>query len=522
MQKKEDLKKILWVDDEIDLLKSHVIFLNERGFDVTAVSSGFDAVQEVKKTAFDLVLLDEMMPGMDGLATMAEIKELNPNLPVVMITKNEEEDLMEQAIGKQITDYLTKPVNPSQVLMVAKRILESKKIIRTQFTRDYVEQSNRLRTRLYSPMGPDDWIETHRLLSAWDVEIDRNPDVGFGEMQADFRKECDTEFCKYFEKAYPSWLKSRNHPILSHQVVGEFVIPHLRRKKRVYFIVIDCMRYDQWLTIEPILAEYFQIHKDYYFSILPTATPFSRNSIFAGEFPDVIAEILPNMWRNGGKSDASLNADEDLLLKRQLEKKFVEFDGEIRYAKVLEQKEGETLAKKIATYQSINLMAMVFNFLDLMAHGRSESDILLEIAPDESAFRSLMRSWFMHSSLFAILKYLATMDCKVVITTDHGSILARKETTVKGRKEASTNLRYKYGDNLNCNKREVLLAKNPEDFRLPRFGVSTTYIFAKEDYYFVYPTQYHHYVSKYANTFQHGGISTAEVILPVITLTPKG
>jgi CheY-like chemotaxis protein len=522
MKKKDDSKRILWVDDEIEHLKSHIIFLEERGFKVTAVASGFDAVQEVKRTAFDLVLLDEMMPGMDGLETMEQIKAINPNLPVVMITKSEEENLMNQAIGKQITDYLTKPVNPSQVLMAAKRILESKKIIQNQFTRDYVQQSNQLRNKLYGPMEAEDWIEAHRLLSTWDVEIDKNPDAGLSQMQADFRKECNVEFSKYFEKTYGRWLKSKDHPVLSPQVVGEYVIPHLRKKQKVYFIVIDCMRYDQWLTIEPILAEYFQIEKDQYFSILPTATPFSRNAIFAGEFPDVIAEILPNMWRNGSRPETSLNANEEELLALQLKKKFVELEGEYKYVKILEQREAENLAKRITTYQNVSLMAMVFNFLDLMVHGRSESEILLEIAPDESAFRSLMKSWFMHSSLFAILKYLSTIDCKVVITTDHGSILAKKETTVKGRKEASTNLRYKYGDNLNCNKREALLIKNPEEFRLPRFGVSTTYIFAKEDYYFVYPTQYHHYVSKYANTFQHGGISTEEVILPIITLSPRG
>ncbi len=522
MPRKEESRKILWVDDEIEHLKSHIIFLKQRGFEVTPVSSGFDAIEEVKKGGFDLVFLDEMMPGMDGLATMEEIKAVDPNLPVVMVTKNEEEDLMVQAIGKQITDYLTKPVNPSQVLLVAKRVLESKKIQQDHFTRDYVEQSNKLRMRLYGPMEPDEWIDMHRQLSQWDVEMDKNPDVGFKESHADFRKECNVEFCKYFEKAYPAWLRSKERPKLSPDIFSSYVLPHLRQKQRVYFIVIDCMRYDQWLTIEPIIAEYFQVEKDYYFSIVPTATPFSRNSIFAGEFPDKVAEIMPDMWKNGGKSESSLNADEDKLLERQLKKKFVDLDGEFRYSKVLEQREGETLAKRISTYQNVSLMAMVFNFLDLMIHGRSESEILLEIAPDESAFRSLMRSWFLHSSLLAILKYLATVNCKVVITTDHGSILANKETTVKGRKEASTNLRYKYGDNLNCNEREVYLVKKPEILRLPRFGVSTTYIFAKEDYYFVYPTQYHHYVSKYANTFQHGGISMEEVILPVVTLTPKG
>jgi len=521
MQSKEEVRKILWVDDEIEHLKSHIIFLNDRGFEVTPVSSGFDAVQEVKRTQFDLVFLDEMMPGMDGIATLEQIKAISPNLPVVMVTKSEEENLMEEAIGKQITDYLTKPVNPSQVLLVAKRILESKKLLQNQFTRDYVEQSNKLRMKLFGPMEPEDWIEANRLLSTWDVEIDRNPDVGFSQTQIDFRRECNVEFCKYYEKAYPKWMKSKRRPMLSPDIIGEYVVPHLRKKEKVYFIVIDCMRLDQWLTIESLVSEFFKVDKDYYFSILPTATPFSRNAIFAGEFPDEIDRIIPEIW-GSNRSETSLNAHEEQLLRRQLEKKVVKLDGELRYNKVLDQKEGENLARMIPTYQNVGLMAMVFNFLDLMVHGRSESEILLEIAPDQSAFRSLMKSWFTHSSLFAILKYLSTVDCKIVITTDHGSILANKGTTVKGRREASTNLRYKYGDNLNINKREVVLIKNPELYHLPRFGVSTTYIFAKEEYYFVYPTQYHKYVSKYANTFQHGGISLEEVILPVITLSPRG
>jgi len=522
MKSKDTVKRILWVDDEIELLKSHIIFLKEKGFEVTPVASGFDAIQEIKQNSFDMVLLDEMMPGMEGLATMEEIKAINPNLPIVMVTKSEEEDLMVQAIGKQITDYLTKPVNPSQILMVAKRILESKKIQQNQFTMDYVQQSNRLRVDLSGPLDESGWVEIQKKLSQWNVEIDNNPDVGFAQMQTDFRKECNVEFSKYIEKTYPRWMKSKNRPILSPDIVGEYVVPHLRKKIPTYFIIVDCMRYDQWLTIEPLIADYFRIDKDYYFSILPTATPYARNAIFAGMFPDEIDAKFPRIYNKGVQSGTSLNANEEELLNYQLKKKFVEMDGETHYVKILDQKEGEALARKIPSYQNVGLMAMVFNFLDLMVHGRSESEILLEIAPDESAFRSLMKSWFAHSALFAILKYLSTIDCKVVITSDHGSILANKETTVKGRKEASTNLRYKYGDNLNCNKREVLLIKNPEEFHLPRYGVSTTFIFAKEDYYFVYPTQYHKYVSKYANTFQHGGISIDEIILPVITLSSRG
>ncbi len=520
MAQAQDSRRILWVDDEIEQLQAHIIFLREKGFDVTPVSSGDDAVQEVQGKPFDLVLLDEMMPGKDGLTTLEEIKDLRPNLPVVMVTKSEEEDLMERAIGRKISDYLTKPVNPSQILLVIKRLLDTKRIRDDHITRDYVQAFNRMNQRLFSPMDWSDWVDCYRQLATWEVELSEMRSTELTQTHAGQKKEWNAEFSKYIEKNYAEWVRSEDRPPLSPDVVKKFVVPHLKKNIRTFFIVIDCMRLDQWMTVQPIIEEYFDVDLDYYMSILPTATPFARNAIFLGDFPDKMFELYPDLWRRSA-DESSLNKDESDLMKMQLDRERVKLDNEPMYAKILDASDGAALARRLSTFQHTPLVSMVFNFVDMLVHGRSESEILKELAPNEQAFRSVMRSWFEHSSLLEILRYLSTIDCRVVITTDHGAVIAGRSTLVKGKREASTNLRYKYGDNLACNTKEVVLVKNPEMYRLPRFSISTTYIFAREDFYFVYPTQYHHYESKYADTFQHGGISLDEMILPVATLRPK-
>jgi len=520
MVAKDEGRRILWVDDEIEQLQSHIIFLQEKGYSVTPVSSGDDAVAAVSEHEFDLVLLDEQMPGMDGLSTLEEIKALKSNLPVVMVTKSEEEDLMDRAIGKKISDYLTKPVNPSQILLVLKRLLDTKKIREDHLTRDYVQDFNRMNQRLYGPMDWQDWIDCYRQMTAWELEIGEFRDVGLAQTQSGQVKEWNAEFAKFVEKNYASWCHDKNRPPLSVDVVDKHVIPHLKNGIRTFFIVVDCMRLDQWLTVQDVVEEYYNVDLDYYISILPTATPFSRNAIFLGDFPDKMQELYPNLWKRSN-DESSLNRNEPELLDYQLEQKRVKVEGEHIYAKVIDYEEGQALARKISTFQHAPLVSMVFNFVDMLAHGRSDSEILRELAPTQKAFRSVMKSWFEHSSLLEILKYLATIDCRVVITTDHGSVIAGRSTLVKGKREASTNLRYKYGDNLNCNPKEVVLVKDPSSYRLPSFGISTTYIFAREDYYFVYPTKFHHYEAKYADTFQHGGITLDEMILPIATLRPK-
>ena len=520
MATKDEGRRILWVDDEINQLQAHIIFLQEKGFIVTPVPSGDDAISAVQNDDFDLVLLDEMMPGRDGLSTLEELKEIKPNLPVVMVTKSEEENLMDQAIGRKISDYLTKPVNPSQILLVIKRLLDTKKIRGDQLTRDYVQSFNKLNQKMFGPMDWSDWIDAYKQISAWEIEIGEFRDVGLAQTHEGQRKQWNAEFSKYVERNYPEWLASEDRPTLSVDIGKKYVIPHLKEGRRVFFIVVDCMRLDQWMNIQPIIDEYFTVDLDHYISILPTATPFSRNAIFLGDFPDRLEELYPDLWRRQD-NESSLNKYESELMKIQLKQKRVKLNAEPVYAKVLEASEGEHLARRISTYQHAQLVSMVFNFIDILAHGRSESDILKELAPNEHAFRSVTKSWFEHSSLLDILKYLSTIDCRVVITTDHGAVIARRATLVKGKREASTNLRYKYGDNLHCNTKEVVFVDDPATYRLPSFGISTTYIFAREDYYFVYPTHYHKYESKYADTFQHGGISMDEMILPVATLSPK-
>lgn len=512
-------KALLWVDDEIDQLRAHIIFLEERGYKVNIATNGDDAIEMVKKQAFDLVLLDEMMPGRDGLSTLVEIKEINPNLPVVMVTKSEEERLMDQAIGQKIDDYLTKPVNPSQVLSVAKRILDKKRILEEHLTRKFVAEFNRINSMMMGPLDWQDWMDIHVKLAEMDLEVENFKDIGLKQSHLDQRHQCNAEFGHYVEENYLHWIRGEG-PLLSVDVVKEYLLPHLKKKSQVFFIVIDCMRLDQWLMIEPLLAEYYNVKRDYYYSVIPTATPFSRNAIFSGEFPDKIAELYPDLWRFS-ISEHSRNRNERQLLDRLLKKLGVRLDGEAKYIKVLDLEEGQNLAKKIKSYSATPLLSAVYNFIDILAHGRSESEILQEIAPNEAAFRSLMKSWFTHSHLFEMLRKLSDWDCTVVITTDHGSVLGTRGAIVYGKRDTSSNLRYKYGDNLNCNPKQTFFIKNPKDYRLPVWGLATTYLIAREDYYFVYPTNYSEYRRQYKNSFQHGGISLDEMILPVITLQPK-
>jgi len=516
----ESEKTILWVDDEIDLLSAHVIYLRERGYKVKEATNGDDAIEMVKNETIDLVLLDEMMPGRDGLSTLEGIKDINPLLPVIMVTKSEEEHLMDEAIGKKIDDYLTKPVNLSQILSAIKKILDKQRLTESTLTREFVMEFSNITRRLSEPLDWNDWIDIHVKLSTIDLELERFRDVGLKQSLKDLKKQSSSEFGRYVIRNYPSWVADENGPPFSIDVVKNHVVPLLEKGIQTFFIVIDCMRFDQWLMIEPVLAEYFNIKKEYYYSILPTATPFSRNAIFAGEFPDRVAKLNPDLW---GKSsnEASRNRHERQLLDRNLALQGLKLKSEPKYVKVLDIEEGQNVAKKIKSYSSVPLLSIVYNFVDKMIHGRSESEILQEIAPNEAAFRSLVKSWFEHSHLLDMLKTLSSWDCAVVITTDHGSVIGTRGAIAHGKKDTSTNLRYKYGDNLNCDQKQAWLIKDPKSLRLPVWSLGTTYIIALEDYYFVYPTNYSEYKRHYHNSFQHGGISPDEMILPVAVLRPK-
>jgi DNA-binding response OmpR family regulator len=520
-------KKILWVDDEIELLRSHIIFLSEKGFDVDTVTNGEDAISSVKDVTYDLIFLDEMMAGMGGLETLGQIKDLNPNLPVVMITKNEEESLMNEAIGGKISDYLTKPVNPSQVLLVCKKILEGKKISGEYAAKDYLQDFNQISMALTSNLDYAEWIEVYLKMVNWDVELDTHSEINLRQTLNDQKREANKEFSKFVEKNYKEWIANENDsytPPLTTQIADKFVLKYLEESNTsVFFFVLDCLRLDQWMVMEKQLIDYFKIEKDYYYSILPTATPYARNSLFSGLFPSEIEKYYPQLWQPSNDDDErTMNKYEKELFQLLIDRKRIKLRNELKYIKIIDPEVGRNFEQNILSYQNSHLTAVVVNFLDMIAHGRSDSDLLKEIAPDESAYRSLTNSWFIHSSLLATLKTLSKIgNVKIIITTDHGSIRSLRGAKVLGDKEASTNLRFKYGRNLKVDEKHAIYIKNPLEYKLPKRGVTINYIIAKEDYYFVYPTDYHKYLTYYKDTFQHGGISMEEMILPVITMEPK-
>jgi len=515
------MRKIIWADDEIELLRPHIIFLQDRGYHVTPVTNGEDAISKIQREMFDIVLLDEMMTGKDGLTTLEEIKAYRPDLPVIMITKNEEESLMEDAIGRQIDSYLTKPVNPSQILMACKHILDRKKISGQKLSQDYIREFNQISQRLMEELTYRDWYEIHASLCQWEIELTDYADLGLHQTLADQKRSCNIEFGRFVERHYQEWLNDRSDrsPTLSVDIVPRFVFPKIAARRSVVLFVIDCLRLDQWLGFETILRDHFQITRNYCTSILPTATPYSRNAIFAGLFPADIEKQLPEIWAKGEEDDTSRNRFEKELLEHQLQRNKVPLSREPRYVKVLNQEHARALEQNIVSYaESSELTAVVINFLDILAHSRSDSTVIKEIAPDEAAYRSLSTSWFLHSSLLETFKKLAKTDAAIIITSDHGSIRSLHGTQVVGDREASTALRYKYGRNLKVNPKHALYIKNPADYKLPSRGVNTSYIIAKEDYYFVYPTNYHHFLAHYKDTFQHGGISMEEMIMPVIEM----
>jgi CheY-like chemotaxis protein len=517
-------RKILWADDEIELLRPHILFLEEKGYRVTPVANGDDAIACAAREKFDAVLLDESMPGRGGLATLEALKEHDPSLPIVLVTKNEAESLMDEVIGRRISDYLLKPVRPTQIFLALKRILDADRLHESQLTRDYVAELARMRAEQDGAFDWRRWVEIHGRSAQWDVELDSAGDAGLRQAHADQRRELNVEFCQYVESAYPSWVApgAADRPPLSVDVIERWVAPRLLQGERVTFIVIDCMRLDQWLTVEPLLRPYFDIALDHQFSILPTATPYARNAIFAGLFPDEIQRDFPEYWQESSGDERSKNRFERQLLERRLERLGVDAVPAIKYLKVSNAEEASNLRRNIVTFQNIPLVAMVFNFLDMLTHGRSESDLLKELAPDESAFRSVMRSWFLHSALFDALKWLSKQEGTVIVTTDHGAVLSRRSALVYGNRETSTNLRFKFGTNLGCDTRQAVHLKNPARYRLPADTLTKQYIVAKEDFYFIYPTKFHEYENRYRGSFQHGGISLDEMLLPLAVLTPRG
>ncbi|MCA9757611.1 MAG: response regulator [Candidatus Eisenbacteria bacterium] len=515
-------QRILWADDEIDMLRPHILYLKGKGYEVQPVANGEDALQKADQERFDVVLLDEMMPGMGGLATLEALKEKFPHLPVIMITKSEEENLMNMALGRQIADYLTKPVNPSQIHLAIKKVFESESLQRSQRTRDYVAEFNRMLSVRHGELGWDGWVELYDKVVSWDLELGRIEEESLIQSHLDQKAQLNREFARFVEDHYSGWVtgKPEDRPALSVDVFPRWVKGHLANGERVAMVVVDCMRLDQWRVLEPLLAPYFEVDTEILCSILPTATPYSRNAIFAGLYPKAIAEKHPKYWLEDAPKEEGRNKYEKELMDLQLEQAGIT-DASHRYIKISTPNEGNQLRKKIGTLGEHRFLTMVFNFFDMLAHGRSESDLLEELAPDESALRDVLQGWFQHSSLFEVLKVLSRQRTRVIVTSDHGVVQCKRSSEVKGNRDTSTSIRYKFGDNLAVDPREALHVKKPGDYQLPGGSVIKHYLLAKENYYFVYPTNFHHYERHYKNSFQHGGISLEEMILPVATLTPR-
>lgn len=520
-----DAPRILWADDEIDLLRPHLIFLENKGYDVTSVTNGADAVEQVKVQSFEVILLDEQMPGMDGLETLSKIKGVRPEVPVVMVTKSEEERLMEEALGGQISDYLTKPVNPSQILLTCKRLLEQQQLQRESLSQRYLQSFNRIAQRLRAPLTHGEWVDLYVELVGYDLELEG--DEGARQILDDQFGDANRVFSDFVEAEYANWIADieyapdEERPVLSHEVVSHYVVPELKRDAGpVVFFVIDCMRYDQWLAFDELLRPLFDIELDFHYGILPTATPYSRNAIFSGLLPRDMTERFPKVWEMAEENEHSRNQYEEALLHDQLDRRHL--DVNMRYDKLIATEDGRTFAQQVRDLTQHDLAAVVVNFVDILAHSRSDSDVIKELAPDEQAYRALTRTWFEHSWLYDALEDLAKTDATIVITTDHGAIRSLRSTKVIGDRETSTALRYKYGRNLKCDEQDAIFVRDPETFGLPPHGMNTNYILAKEDYYFVYPTNFHYYENLYRDTMQHGGASLQEMILPVATMRPKG
>lgn len=515
--------RILWVDDEIDLLRPHVLFLETKGYDVTTASNGADAVENVRRERYDAILLDEQMPGMGGLETLSEVKKVRPEMPVVMVTKSEEEHLMEEALGGQISDYLTKPVNPSQILLTLKRLLEHTRLRNERTSQDYLQSFNQITMSLMNPLSYQEWIELYLKLVRYDIELEG--DEGARQILDDQYHEANRAFGRFIEENYTDWISAAvdnrrsDRPVLSQEVLPRFVFPELNKNRPVVFFLIDCMRYDQWLEFEKLLYPLYDLEKAFHYSILPTATPFSRNAIFSGLLPAQISKRFPQIWSDSEEDEHSRNRNEEQFLLDLLRRNRI--DLRLKYDKLIGTQDGRNFTQNVADLTQYDLSTIVVNFVDILAHSRSDSDVLKEIAPDERAYRALTRTWFEHSWLYQAFQDLAVLDVNVVVTTDHGVIRSLHPTKVIGDRETSTALRYKYGRNLKCDERHAIFVKNPTDYGLPTDSINTNYIIAKEDYYFVYPTNYHQYVNMYRDTMQHGGASMQEMILPVVTLRPK-
>jgi CheY-like chemotaxis protein len=511
---------IIWVDDEIDHLKPHIISLEDKGYIITPISNGWDAIQSVQKNNYDLVLMDHFMPGIDGIETVRRIKEFKPELPVIMITKSEEEWLMDEAISEQVAEYLIKPVNPTQIFSACKRVLEKTRIIDEKATSDYLKEFREIETRIQESMTIDDWWSLYNTLVGWQLKFDAQPKSELTSILEEQIQSCNREFIHFIDTEYTGWLKNDDRPPLSPDILPKFCIPKLQNKEKVCLFVVDCLRYDHLVAILPQISKYFDVKMDYAISTIPTATPFARNSIFSGLFTDDIFKKYPKQKKLIENHEPHQNKYEEEFLHDLLKRNSLTSIS-YHYHKIWKAEEGQRFNNRLSDYMNHNLIAVVINFIDLLAHKRSESDIIKEMVPDEIGYRQAVRNWFENSWFFESLIQLAESDFKVIITSDHGSVRVQKGIMVAADKTASSGVRYKYGRNLNSKDKNALVIKEPSLYRLPDIGPQSSYLIAKGDTYFLYPTQLHQYQSVYKDSFQHGGISMEEMLIPVATLIGK-
>ena len=516
-----NIAKLLWIDDEIELLKAHILFLEKKGYEVDTVSNGYDALDRVAEHTYDLILLDENMPGLSGLETLTRIKDITPTTPVVMVTKSEEENIMDQAIGSQIADYLIKPVNPTQILLTLKKNIHRREIVTEQTQTAYQQNFGQLSMLISDATRIDDWIEVYRRLVAWELQLSET-DSAMKEMLAMQKHEANQSFARFIAKNYLRWIAepevAGRPEVMSPDIFKRRVFPLLDQDEKVFLLVIDNFRYDQWRVIMNEIADQFQIDESLYCSILPTATQYARNSIFSGLMPNIIAEMFPDLWVDED-SEEGKNLNEAPLIQTQFRR--YRRQHTFTYNKVNDSSAAEKLVQQLPQLDKYNLNVCVLNFIDMLSHARTESRMVRELASNEAAYRSITLSWFRHSAVADLFRALAQSNYRILLTTDHGSIRCQTPIRVKGDKNTNTNLRYKLGKNLDYNPREVFDITNPHSAQLPSPNLSTRYIFATGDSFFAYPNNYNYYVSYYRDTFQHGGISMEEMLIPLIELTPK-